>query len=296
MADHGTLLAVLRGLHMAATLSLLGTAGFILWVLPATGQDGADLLPRLVRLCRFSGIAALLLLAVWFVLQTAIIADAADLAEVTAALPLVVQHTRYGNVILSRLGLLLIATLLVGEAQTRLYAVVVLTALALGVQGLIGHAGAMAGQIGAVIVASESLHLSAAGVWLGALVPLWICLRRLPAPGAASVCVRFSPIGLGCVMVLACTGLCQGMELIGSLPALFGTRYGHFALLKIALFLVALILAALNRLRLTDRLAAGGADVRRQLLVSVSFETLIGLAIVTTAAFLASSPPAMHQM
>ncbi len=117
----------------------------------------------------------------------------------------------------------------------------------------------------------------------------------LPPAAAAPVCERFSPIGLACVLVLAGTGFAQALELIGSLPALFGTPYGHIALLKITLFLVALALAALNRLWLTDRLAAGAPGARRQLLVSVSIETVFGLAIVTAAAFLASTVPGAHQ-
>jgi mono/diheme cytochrome c family protein len=109
-----------------------------------------------------------------------------------------------------------------------------------------------------------------------------------------SVCERFSPIGLGCVLLLAGTGFAQGLQLIGSLPALFGTQYGHIALLKIALFLAALVLAAVNRLWLTDRLAMGATDAGRRLLVSVCSETCIGLTIVAAAAFMASSPPAAH--
>jgi mono/diheme cytochrome c family protein/uncharacterized membrane protein len=121
----------------------------------------------------------------------------------------------------------------------------------------------------------------------------------LPPAQAALVCERFSPIGLACVLVLAGTGFAQGLQLIGSVPALFGTAYGHIALLKIALFLLALVLAALNRLWLTDRLGltdhlAEVAGTRRHLLVSVSVETAVGLAIVTAAAFMASSPPAAH--
>jgi putative copper export protein len=293
--DPMTLLALLRALHMAATLSLLGVVGFIAWVLPAAGTDGSEMLPRLIRFWRLNGLAALLALLAWFVLQSAIMADAADLNEAAAALPVVAEHTRYGNVLLCRTVPLLIATLLAGRSRFRLYTALVLIAVALGLQGLIGHAGAMGKLIGAIIVASEALHLCAAGVWLGALMPLWIALRTLPARSAAQVCVRFSPIGLGCVLLLAGTGSAQGLELIGSLRALVGTTYGHIALLKIALFLLALILAALNRLQLTDRLAAGVEGARRHLLLSVCVETLVGLAIVTAAAFLASSPPAVHQ-
>ncbi len=114
-------------------------------------------------------------------------------------------------------------------------------------------------------------------------------------PAAASICERFSPIGLACVLVLAGTGFAQALQLIGSLPALFGTAYGHIALMKIVLFLLALALAAINRLWLTDRLTASAPTARRNLLMSVAVETLFGLAIVTAAAFLASTVPGVHQ-
>jgi mono/diheme cytochrome c family protein len=175
-----------------------------------------------------------------------------------------------------------------------LYLILGLGLAALSLQGLVGHAGAAAGAIGDGLVLSEAVHLSAAGIWLGALLPLWLSVRVLSPGRAASVCERFSPIGLGCVLVLAGTGFAQGLELVGSLPGLFGTPYGHLALLKIALFLVALGLAGINRLWLTDRLAADAANARRHLLAAVGVETFLGLAIVTAAGFMASSPPAAH--
>jgi mono/diheme cytochrome c family protein len=119
-------------------------------------------------------------------------------------------------------------------------------------------------------------------------------VRWLAAEQAAAVCERFSPIGLACVVVLAGTGFAQGLQLIGSVPALFGTTYGQIAVLKITLFLVALVLAAVNRLWLTDRLSRGNRGAVGHLRLSVCLETCIGLAIVTAAAFMASSPPAAH--
>ena len=290
-----TTLALVHGLHLAATLSLLGTVGFIAWVLPAAAADGGGVVNSLIRLWWVSGLLALSVGVAWFVFQTATIAGAADLNEIIVAMPVIAEHTRYGHVVLTRLVLLLVATLLAGGSWFRLYPALVLITVALGLQGLIGHAGAMGGGIGAGLLASESLHLLAAGLWLGALTPLWLCLGRLPAGAAAGVCERFSPIGLGCVLVIAGTGLAQGIELIGGLPGLVGTHYGQIALLKVALFLAALALAALNRLRLTDRLSTAAATARKRLRLSVSCETLVGLAIILVAAFLASSMPATHE-
>jgi putative copper export protein/mono/diheme cytochrome c family protein len=299
MITIATIMAMVRGLHLAATLSLLGTVGFIAWMLPAASVVPDRLRHRLTRLWWVGGLIALLAGAAWLTIQSVTIADTDTLSDALDALRVVGLHTRYGNTMLARLGLVLVATILAlpagrGVAAAR-YLTLVFTAVALGLQGLIGHAGATAGAIGDGLVLSESLHLLAAGIWLGALLPLWLSLRALAPAQAVSVCERFTPIGLACVLVLAGSGFAQGLALIGSLPALFGTEYGHFAVLKITLFVVALALAALNRLWLTDRLAAGGTGARRHLQVSVCLETCLGLAIVTTAAFLASSMPAMHE-
>jgi putative copper export protein len=295
MSDLVTLMALLRGLHLATMVSLLGTTAFTVWMLPAVAEPPAALRRRLYRLCQVSGSVAILAGAAWFVLQTAAIADADSWPALLDALPLVAMHTRYGTIMLARLLLVLVATFL-GRLETKrgTYLILVLSAVALGLEGLIGHAGATAGATGHELVISEALHLLAAGLWLGALLPLWLSVQALPPAQAAVLCERFTPVGLACVLVLAGTGLAQGMDLIGSLPGLFGTSYGHIALLKITLFLIALVLALLNRLRLTDQLTAGRMEARHHLMLSICVETGIGLAIVCAAAFLASTTPAVQ--
>ena len=285
------LLATLRGLHLAALLSVLGTAGFLAWILPAAG-DGRPAVLSVVRLWRISGLLSLLLGAAWFVAQAQAISEADSVDRLLAALPLVATHTQFGHAMLLRLALLLLATASAGRARWLAYLGLLAAGAAVGLQGEMGHAGAATGY---TLLASEWLHLLAAGIWLGALAPLWLTLDRLPATDAAAVCERFSPIGLACVLILAGTGLLQGLALIGGLPNLLGTSYGHIALLKIALFLVALVLAAVNRLWLTDRLAALFPDARRHLRLSVLSETATGLAVILAAAFLASTTPGIHE-
>ena len=216
MIDLVTLAAWLRGLHLAATLSLLGTAGFLAWILPSCSDMPKALRGLLARLRWVSGLIALLAGAAWFVLQASLIADANTLSQALAAMPVVAADTRFGNILLARLGLLLIATLLglpsrTGRSLTwRNSAILLVTATALSLQGMIGHVGATAGLIGNGLVISEALHLLAAGFWLGALPPLFISLWLLPQAQAAAVCEGFSPIGLGCVLMLAGTGLRPG--------------------------------------------------------------------------------------
>lgn len=296
MANLVIAMAVIRSVHLAAMLSLLGAAGFLAWMLPAVAVVPANLSHALRRLWWISGLVALVAGIAWFALQTVAIADTTTVSETLAVLPVVAFHTRFGTILALRLALLAAATVAACRSSTRtsIYTALVVTAFALGLQGVIGHAGAAAGTTGQGLVLSEALHLVAAAIWLGALLPLWLSVRLLPPTQSAFICDRFSPIALACVLVLAGTGAVQGLQLIGSIPALFGTPYGNIALIKIALFLLALVLAAINRLRLTDRLAEGVARARAHLLLSVGTECAIGLAIVTAAAFLASSSPGAH--
>jgi putative copper export protein len=231
----------------------------------------------------------------WLAMEAAAIADANSLSELLTALPVVVAHTRFGQVVSLRLVLLVCATVLAGSGRVRIYTALGLTGAAVVLQPLIGHAGATEGAAGYSLIGSEAFHLLAAGIWLGALLPLLLTARAVPLGPAASACERFSPIGLGCVLVLAGTGLVQALQLVGSLSALVDTAYGRIALVKICLFLAALVLAAYNRLWLTDRLAEGQSVARRHLYLSVSVEMAAGLMIIIAAAFLASTMPGMHE-
>src|SRR3954447_5212729 len=182
MSDLASLMALLRGLHLAAMLSLLGAAGFIVWLLPTVEASPPELCRRLYRLCRLSGGIALLAGTAWFVLQAAAIADADTWSALLDALPVVAVHTHYGTTMLVRLLLLVLVAARLARRGTSsgLYLILALSAIALGLQGLIGHAGAMAGMSSHGLVFSEALHLLAAGLWLGALLPLWLSVRVLP--------------------------------------------------------------------------------------------------------------------
>ncbi len=140
---------------------------------------------------------------------------------------------------------------------------VMLAGIALVLEPMLGHAGAMGGRVGTTLIASEVMHLLAAGAWLGGLLPLFITIGTLPHNAAATACRSFTPVGLSAVLVLGGTAVLQVTDLMGGMPGLFGTGYGHVALVKVGLFFVLLALAALNRLALTDRLAGAAAQVPR---------------------------------
>ncbi len=297
MDPQTTLLALLRGFHVAALLSLFGTLVSLAMVAPIGLRDaGAAAAParcRLISLARWSGGLALLIGACWIVLQASVIAGTTTIGGTLHALVPVARDTQFGNLVLIRFALLLVALPFLGGRGWRLVVALLLTGTALAMQGGIGHAGATAGANRATLLTSEALHLLAAGAWVGGLLPLFLLVGSLPPPVAAAVCESFTPVGLSAVLIIAATALVQAWQWIGSVAGLFGTDYGRIALVKLGLFLLLLMLAGANRFILTNRLRDPTRPLTRQWLrASVAVEATLGAMVILVAAFLASGVPA----
>ncbi len=297
--DAATILAVLRGCHLLALASLFGTLVSLVLIAPAGFREaGAAATParlRLVSLACWSDGLALLIGVGWMVLQSATIAGTTTVGGTLAALVTVARGTQFGHLVLLRFALLLAAFPLLGRGW-RLVAALVPAGAALAMQGDLGHAGAIGGSVGAVLLVSEGLHLLAAGAWLGGLLPLLLLVESLPPPAASTACHSFTPVGLCAVLLIACTAVVQAWQLIGGLGGLFGTEYGRVALLKLGLFLVLLVLAVVNRFVLTDRMHGDARPITARLLrTSLVIESVLGALIILAAAFLASGTPATHE-
>jgi putative copper resistance protein D len=153
-------------------------------------------------------------------------------------------------------------------------------------------------------LAADFLHLNAAGLWLGALVPLALLLaslRRFPEDGwvsaAAAAAGRFSTLGILAVGLLLVTGTINAAFLLGGMHSLIGTAYGRLLLLKVILFAAMVSLAGINRQHLLPRLSNDiGADQAsgtvRKLVRSTLVEIALGLAILLIVGVLGIMAPA----
>jgi putative copper resistance protein D len=240
--------ALLRGLHVAALLSLFGCLVLRRFVVPKGAVE-----PPLAAVDRITVVSAVLALVAggaWLAAVAGTIAGANGIASLLAAVPLVARHTNFGNFVCARLLLLaaVFVPLALQDPRARIAALLIAGA-ALALQPMLGHIGASGAR--EILIPIEAAHLLAAGAWLGGLLPLLLCVVRAPQPLAAKLCDRFTPVGLVAVGTIAVTALPQAGELIGGFPGLFGTQYGHMALIKLGLFCLALGLACINRLLLT---------------------------------------------
>src|SRR6266508_1796052 len=103
----------------------------------------------------------------------------------------------------------------------------------------------------------EVVHLLAVGAWIGGLVVLALTARRAKLEAVR----RFSVLALRAVLVVAVTGIWQGLAQVSSRAALTGTDYGRVLAVKAAGFLAVLSLAAVARFRLLPRASAGATRV-----------------------------------
>jgi putative copper resistance protein D len=254
----------------------------------------------------FVGTTVVLLSAVSeLVAVTATMAGSAGAALDPVTIGRVLLGTSFGGVWCWHLllAVLAIGVCLAPKASWRMPAILVLSFLLLVSLAWVGHAVEGQGPVRFVHQINQMVHLLAAGLWLGGLVPLAWLLRRARSPSGASwtsvardVVPRFSQMGYAAVALLAATGAINTLMLVGSFEALVSTPYGRLLSLKILLFSIMIILALINRLRLVPRLRRElqpSAPITA-LAYSVLLEQALGFAVLAVVSVLGTWPPAIH--
>ena len=239
----------------------------------------------------------LVLSALALAAMTASMAGVAILDVDRASIWAMVSETPMGKAWSVRMGALaLLAASLVGLRRPAVLAS--LGAVALGSLAWTGHGAAGEGSGGTVQLIGDLVHLLAAGAWLGALfglgTMLWVGDDQAATHRALE---RFAPVGTVIVAAIVGSGLVNGLYLVGwsNLGRLPFTLYGQLLLLKLALFVAMLGLAAVNRFRLTPALrnAQGQAvgSARRALSRSLMVETAAAMAILGLVAWFGTLEP-----
>jgi len=174
----------------------------------------------------------------------------------------------------------------------------------LGSLAFAGHGAEGPGFERIIHLTADALHLIAAGLWLGALVPFLLLLtglRRLREEGwvsaAAATGNRFSTLGILAVGLLLVSGTINASFLLASMHSLIDTSYGRLLLLKIVLFAVMLSLAGINRQHLLPQLRddagfKGSFRTVHWLVGNSLAELALGLAIVLIVGALGVMAPA----
>jgi copper transport protein len=304
-AGNDTARALTRALALIGLTALLAIAPVTLGVLDPTARAVSGLADRLAPPLRRYALAAAGVALLGS--GAALVAQAVTITP-EAALPTAVGETlsgtRYGQIWLIRLvGLLLVTVAVVvglwGRTGWRLAALTAGTVIGLAVPvpfSLLSHAAAQP-RGSASAIAADAIHLLAAAIWGGGLLLLAVVLvpaLRLLAAGtwreALRVAIpRFSVLGLAAWGILLLSGLYSAWLQVGSLEALSQTPYGRSLLLKGALLIPILVLAAFH-LRLGWR---GAVSARPgQVAVTFALEALLVIAVLLVVGRLIGQPPA----
>jgi putative copper resistance protein D len=304
-------LIAVRAIHFGATAMTAGAVIFRTVVAPALhAEPAAKLVRTQTMLVAWIGLAITALSGVIWLLLQAVSMSGLPFGEAMTAQVLwtVLDQTQFGMVAEIR-GPLAIVLAVCLACQRLPWADWLAFAAALGLTAAIawtGHAGSTLGAIGNLHVAADALHLVAAAAWIGGLVPLVLLLaavRRHPTVAwtsqARDVTRRFSTLGTVSVATLMASGIVNAWILVGSVHGLLVTEYGRLLMLKLGVFAIMLVFAAMNRFWLTPRLALSAAsgmqlDALRQLTRNSAIEIGLGLAIFAIVGMLGTLHPATH--
>ncbi len=304
-----------RWTHLVCGLGLVGIFSAAL-LAGRSDRPTADAWASLtLRLARWLAATVLLSGLATLAYQVVVVSGRADALLEPGIWLRMLLHSRFGTIWLLRHGLLVLvaALLLLREREEsavdwtawRLEAWA-LGAVAAAAMAWAGHAAA-AEPLGLVAALADACHLVAAGLWLGALLPLALLLRAASResgadarPYAVLAVRRFSTLALMAMLAIVATGLGNAWVEVGSVPALVGTRYGRLLLVKIALLGPILGLAAANRRRLLPALSGDGATVGRPAMARLSrfivWELALALLILAVTAMLSLTVPGAHDV
>ena len=269
-----------KALLYAATLTAGG--GILFLALFASHLDDAAR-RRILRFVRVAAVAAIAFTIAHVMVLGAMLGDDAAGLWDRSLLEIVLEGSEGTASIVRAAGL---AAVLAFSFQAGVgQAVATLGALAaVGSFALTGHTGSVGpGDLARLIV---FVHLAGVAYWIGALVPLLIVASARDTERAAAVLERFSSLAAVAVGGLIIAGSVLLWLLLGTIDAAVTSAYGQLVLLKLALVAGLLMLAAVNKLHLTPRIARGDVAAAARLRRSIWAEmALAGAVLIATAAF-----------
>lgn len=232
----------------------------------------------------------------------------------------VLTTTRFGTLWLLRVGLMIVAAVIVMLMTRRVNvpmgesALIVLGNVALFTRSLLGHSVGIGD--GWLPVFADWLHLLAISIWVGGLfVFAWVMpfMWRSMDPIKRSKWVawlvpQFSIVAIGSTLVIAITGIYNSRVQIpaldkvvtgdfGAFENLFADPYTAALALKVALFLVMIAFGALNLLLISPRFREyvtqpdKSAGLFSRFRLTVAGEVLLGIGVIFLAGLLTLTPP-----
>jgi putative copper resistance protein D len=302
---------VVRAVHFAVVIQTIGALLFvgILGRVPAAGGSASGHAAR--RWLMIAALSATMIVPsgfAWLILQAA---DMTGHSVIEAwndgAVGLLLFQTHAGVVWQVRFAVaaaLLIDVCALASRRIPSDAAVV-AGLVLGIATLVScawlsHAGSDAGPYASLHLAAHALHMLGVALWLGGLVPLAMLVSAAwhaagdagAATAARAASVAFGNIALIAVGTIMASGSATTALLVRDVSDLTTGWYAGLLTIKLGLFGLMLVLAAVNRLKLVPRLAAANhGPAAARLWWSILGELVLGLVILLVVGALGITAP-----
>jgi putative copper export protein len=271
---------VLRAVSFALTLQAAGMALFRVHL--------GELVPRAVAAIavdsRRVAIAALLAALAQCLMEPAHLAG--DLSGVRDAQLLHLAFTGAGPELTVRLAGLACLALAARRTAPRTLLSLAGVALAVLSFGLSGHVPRS--PLAVLLVPLLLVHVTIVAYWVGALWPLYRATQLEAASAVALLLAAFSRVAIWWVPVIAVAGVAMAAGLLPGVAALI-QPYGLLLLGKTGAFALLLVLAAVNRLRLTPAVGRGEAAALGTLRGTLLGEYLLLLAALAATAVMSGA-------
>lgn len=269
--------ALLRALSFVAMFQAAGIAIFV----AIFARDLGPALEPIRRLGRAAALVGVVLVIVHVSLEAARMAGALS-GVFDASLQLLVLDSPMSAAAVFRVAGLAAIVAALSRAgrlsRARTYLGLGGTALVVAAFLCVGHTAIHPDR--AWLAVLLSLHLAVVAFWFGALIPLLMVSRHENGTVATQVTERFSRIASWWVPGILVAGVLLTLMLVDRW-AVFGESYGVLLLVKLAGFVVLMVLAALNKWRYGPFLATPSVAVAFQRAVAAEYALIFAVLTVT---------------
>jgi uncharacterized membrane protein len=150
--------------------------------------------------------------------------------------------------------------------------------------------------LGALHRSNHVLHILATSAWLGALIPILLCLSALDdaqRKSAAGLALRrFSVVGHGAVLLVVVTGAADVAFVLGGWPTDWSSPYQRLLTIKIGLVALMVGFALLNRYIFVPRIERAPRQAIKALRYTTIAELASGLMVLALVAAFGTFEPA----
>jgi len=305
-----TIVIGLRFLQFFGAMILMGSSLFFIYGLPSRGPCSAASLQWPRSLLIFSAALLTLCSILGLIAQTGLLAGSFEeglrLSNLQAAITL--MNFGQSAAVRAAISAVLLAGLLAFSPNRPVWVFCTAGGTAICASlAWMGHGAATEGTAGIVHLLADILHAVAAAAWIGALAGFILLLLNRSTADLDNILYRslhrFSGVGSCAVALLVATGLVNSWFLIGPdrLWDAWTTPYGRVLIAKLMAFAGMLVLAALNRYRLTPALGnvltlgSPPFDALLRLKRSLLLETIGAILVLVLVAWLGTLAPVTAQ-